>query len=143
MVNIQLIDSDEGGYFAFERNDYPLDQGIYSELFAALFATESAEWLFDNAFESVDYKITSKTGIALKTNSSITATNLALIKKAVIDDTKRFSNKNPDIEVDNIEVAYWSKTILIIIELKGFTDAFNFIYQKTKEVLENYNFKTF
>ena len=142
MVNVQLIDSDEGGYFAFDRNDYTLDQGIYSELFAALFATES-EWMFDNAFESADYKVTSKTGTALRVNNSITQTNLALIKKAVIDDMKRFTTKNPYIEVDNIEVAYCSKTILIIIELKGFTDAFNFIYQKTKEVLENYTFKTF
>lgn len=142
MVNVQLIDSDEGGYFAFDRNDYPLDQGVYSELFATLFATDS-EWIFDGAFETIDYKVTSKTGIALRVNNSITQTNLALIKKAVIDDMKRFTTKNPYIEVNNIEVAYWSKTILIIIELKGYADAFNFFYQKTKEVLENFTFKTF
>jgi hypothetical protein len=143
MLNLQLIDSDEGGYFAFDRNDLPLDEGVYSELFACLFSSDSPEWILDNAFSTSDFKITSKTGAALKANSSITESNLSLIKKAVIDDMKRFTNKNPDIEVKSIEVAYWSKTILIIIELDGFTDAFNFIFQKTKEVLENFTFKTF
>jgi len=143
MNNIQLVDSLDGGYFAFKRNDYPIDEGIYTELYATFFGTSSAEWWADGAFEISDFNISSRTGITLKNNSSTSDTNISLIKKAVQDDLTRFTNKNPNISVQNMEVFYWSKTILIIVELTGFNDAFNFIYQKTKESIENADFKTY
>lgn len=143
MINLQLIDSADGGYFGFERNDYPIDEGLYTEMYAALFATSSAEWLLDNAFSTISENISSRTGIALKANASISETNLNLIKKAVSDDMLRFTNKNKGIDISEIAIAYWSKTILIIIEVKGFDKAFNFTYSKTQESLENANFKIY
>lgn len=143
MHNLQLVDTLDGGHFAFDRNNYPIDQGIYSELYACLFSTSTAEWSLDSAFETIAPKITSKTGLTLKNNGSTSLASINLIKKAIQDDLKRFTTKNPSIDVLGTEVAFWSKTILIIIELTGYTDAFNFIYQETKESLNNANFKTY
>lgn len=143
MHNLQLVDTLDGGHFVFIRNDYPIDEGIYTELYVALFATSSANWWGDNAFDTISANVSSRTGITLKNNASISETSLNLIKKAVEDDLKRFTNKNKNIEVSAIEVAFWSKTILIIIELTGFNEAFNFIYQKTQESLENINASDF
>lgn len=143
MHNLQIIDSIEGGFFGFDRNDYPIDEGIYTELYCDLFSTESAQWCLDNAFETNSFLITSKTGIALKNNASTNENSINLIKKAVNDDLKRFTNKNPNIEIKAVEVAYYSKTIAILIEITGFNDSFNYIYNKTNESLENANFKIY
>lgn len=143
MNNLQLVDSLNGGYFAFTRNNYPIDEGIYSELYSCLFCTSSAEWLLDNAFNTISPNVSSRTGITLKNNASISETNLNIIKKAVEDDLKRFTNKNNNIEVEGIVIAYQKNSVLIVIQLIGFNDAFNFIYQKTEESLENINWKRF
>jgi len=142
MHNLQLIDSEDGGFFGFDRNDYPIDQGIYTELYCALFST-TTQWWGDKSFGINTFNITSKTGVSLKNNNSTSQSNINLIKKAIKDDLDRFTGKNKNIEVSAIEVAYWSKTILIIIELIGYNKPFNFIYQKTKESLENSNFKIY
>lgn len=141
MHNLQLIDSFDGGYLAFDRNDYPIDEGIYSELYACLFATSSAEWWGDNAFNTISQNVSSRTGISLKNNASINASSLSLIKKAVQDDLQRFTNKNKNIDVKEIAVAYQGSSILIIVELGGYNDSFNFIYQKTEESLNRINWK--
>jgi len=142
MVNLQIIDSVDGGYFAFDRNDYTIDNGIYTELYATLFGTNSEFW-GDSAFGIQISKITSRTGSALKNNASINQNSINQIKKAVNDDLKRFLQKNQNIVLKAVEVAHWSKTILIIIELGGYNTPFNFIYQATKESLENAKFKTY
>lgn len=143
MVNVQLEDTLDGGSMVFYRNDYPLDEGIYSELYTCLFGTASAEWLLDGAFNVNSYNISARTGITLRKNGSTSQENINLIKKAVDDDLKRFTEKNKNIEIKDVVIAYYSKTILIVIELTGYNDAFNFIYQKTKESLETAEFKTY
>jgi hypothetical protein len=143
MFNLQLIDSLEGGYFSFERNNYSIDQGIYTEMYVALFGTSSAEWWGDGALGTTSFNISSETGIALKNNNSTQESDINLIKKAINNDLDRFTTKNNEIEIKGVEVAFWSKTILIIIELTGYNDSFNFIYQKTKESLDNASFKTY
>lgn len=143
MINLQLIDSLDGGYFGFDRNDYPIDEGIYTELYCALFSTETPQWCLDVAFNVESYSISSSTGTALKNNSTINSTNLNIIKKAVLNDLSRFTNKNKSIVIKGVELATWSKTLLIIIELTGYDEAFNFIYNKTGESLLNANFKKY
>jgi len=144
MGNIQLIDSFEGGYFVFARNDYPIDSGIYSELYVNLFGTSSSEWWGDGAFGVQSEKIASRTENALKTHNSNSESDINLIKKAINDDLLRFTNKNPDIEVEDLAIALYSnKAIEILIKLTGNSDTFNFIYQKTKESLENISYKIY
>lgn len=143
MVNMQLEDTLEGGSMVFYRNDYPLDEGIYSELYSCLFGTASSTWLLDNAFGVNTYNVSSRTGITLRNNGSTSQTNLNLIKKAVQDDLKRFTEKNKNISVKDMAIAYYSKTILIAIEIEGFNDAYNFIYQKTKESFKTSDFITY
>lgn len=141
MHNLQLKDSFEGGYFVFQRNDYIIDEGIYSELYVCLFATSSSDWWGDGAFEVQSENIASRTENALRTHNSNSESDINLIKKAVNDDLKRFTNKNVDIEVENVAiVVYENKAIEILIELTGSSDTFNFIYQKTKESLENISY---
>ena len=144
MVNLQLIDSLSGGSFEFQRNDYILDEGIYSELYAAISSTNSSDWWGDSAFSVQSEKIASRTENALKTHNSNTESNVSLIRKAVIDDLEKFTTKNPEIEVKQIAILiYANGAIRIMIELTGNTDAFNFIYQKTKESLDNISYKIY
>ncbi len=144
MVNLQLIDSLSGGSFEFQRNDYILDEGIYSELYAALFGTSSSDWWGDSAFSVQSEKVASRTENALKTHNSNTDGDISLIRKAVIDDLERFTTKNPKITVQDIAILiYVNGAIRIMIELTGNTDAFNFIYQKTKESLDNIAYKIY
>ena len=144
MVNLQLIDSLSGGSFEFQRNDYILDEGIYSELYVALFGTSSSDWWGDSAFSVQSEKVASRTENALKTHNSNTDSDVSLIRKAVIDDLERFTTKNPEIEVEQIAILiYANNAIRIMIELTGNTDAFNFIYQKTKESLDNIAYKIY
>lgn len=143
MHNLQLQDTISGGHFVFTRNDYPIDQGIYSELYVTLFGTSSAEWWADNAFNTNTVKVSSRTGIALKTNSTVTESNINIIKKAVEDDLKRFTNKNENIEVEKIAIGFSGNAILIVIELTGYNEPFNFIYNETNKSLENVNWQTY
>jgi hypothetical protein len=144
MTNLQLIDTLDGGHFVFKRNDYILDEGIYSELYACLFGTLSSEWWGDTAFNIQTEKIASRTENALKTHNSNSIEDINLIQKAVIDDLLRFTNKNPNIQVKNSAVAvYKNSAIEILIELIGNSRTFNFIYQKTKESLDNISYKIY
>ena len=144
MFNLQLIDSFEGGYFVFSRNDYPIDQGIYSELYACLFGTSSSEWWGDNAFNVQSETIASRTEKALKTHNSNSESDINLIKKAVNDDLLRFTTKNPEIEVEEVTIIIYSNNALEIqIKLTGNSETFNFIWQKTKESLNNLTYKIF
>jgi len=144
MVNLQLIDTLEGGYFVFSRNDYILDEGIYSELYACLFGTASSEWWGDTAFNVQSEKIASRTENALKNHNSNSDSDVNLIKKAIIDDLARFTNKNNEIQVENLAILIYSnKAIEILIELTGNSDTFNFIYNKTSESLDNITYKAY
>ncbi len=143
MYNLQLTDSLNGGSFYFDRNDYQIDEGIYTELYVTLFATSSATWWGDSAFGTIAPKISSKTGITIKNNASISQVNFNIIKKAINDDLKRFTNKNPNIEISKVALAYQKTSLLIIIELTGYNNSFNFIYQETKENLKNTNWQIY
>ena len=144
MINLQLVDSTEGGYFVYKRNDYLIDEGVYSELYCALFATNSAEWLGDGAFNVSTPLIASRTENALKNYASYTPENIALIKSAVQSDCDRFTEKNPNIIVSNIELRVYSGRILeIIITIDGNTETYNYIWSKTKLSLENIEFITY
>lgn len=144
MVNLQLIDTLDGGYFVFSRNDYILDEGIYSELYACLFATSTPEWWADTAFNTMASKIASRTENALKTNNSNTKEDANLIIKAIIDDLIRFTKKNTEVLVQKIAlILYSNKAIEILIELTGYSDAFNFVYNKTSESLDNITYKAY
>lgn len=143
MYNLQIKDSLDGGSFYFDRNDYQIDEGIYTELYATLFGTSSATWWSDGAFGTIAPNVSSKTGITIENNASISQSNLNIIRKAVNDDLKRFTNKNPNIEVGSVNIAYQKTSLLIIIELTGYNNAFNFLYQKTKETLDSTNWKTY
>jgi len=141
MNNLQLIDSLDGGYFVFTRNDYILDEGIYSELYCTLFSTSVPEWWGDNAFGIQTPKVSSRTENALKTHNTNTDSDINLIKKAVLDDLDRFITKNNEIQVINAALALYSNNAIeILIELSGYSDTFNFIYGKTKESLENISY---
>ena len=139
MVNLQLRDSLSGGYFVFKRNDYILDEGIYTELYIAMFGTASSNWWADSAFEVQSEKVASRTENALKIyNTNISESNLNLIKKAIEDDLSRFTNKNPAINIESVTLlSKESKELEISIKLTGYTDSFNFIFQKTSESLSN------
>ena len=143
MYNLQIKDSLDGGSFYFDRNDYQIDEGIYTELYATLFGTSSATWWADGAFGTIAPNVSSKTGITIENNASISQSNLNIIRKAVSDDLKRFTNKNTNIEVSSVNIAYQKTSLLIIIELTGYNNAFNFLYQKTKESLDSTNWKTY
>lgn len=144
MVNLQLLDSLSGGYFVFQRNDYILDEGIYTELYCALFGTSSPDWLLDSAFETQSEKIASRTENALKTHNTNTDTDISLIKKAVLDDLERFTTKNKKILIEDVAILLYSNNaIRIVIELTGNTEAFNFIYSKTKQSLDNISYKIY
>ena len=137
MKNLQLVDSLDGGYFLFYRKDYPIDEGLYSELYCTLFSTLSSNWWGDGAFNINTYSIASKTQNALKTHNSNTEADINLIKKAIKDDLERFKIKNPDVEIEKISIlAYVNKALEIKIEISGNSDSFNFIYSKTEESLE-------
>ena len=137
MVNLQLVDTLDGGYFVFKRNDYPLDEGIYTELYCTFFATKS-NWWADDAFEVQSEKVSSRTQKALTTHNSNSENDISLIKKAVSDDLERFKNKNPENEIKNAAiVVYANKAIQILVEITGNSEAFNFIFQKTKQSLDN------
>jgi hypothetical protein len=143
MFNLQLKDTLDGGHFYFDRNDYQTDEGIYTELYVTLFGTSSATWWADGAFGTIAPNVSSKTGITIKNNASINQPNLNIIRKTVNDDLKRFTEKNPNIEVSNVVIAYQKTSLLIIIELTGFNEAFNFIYQNTKETLDSTNWQIY
>jgi hypothetical protein len=138
MVNLQLIDTLDGGSLVFQRKDYILDKGIYTELYCALFATRSATWLGDQAFDIDDYKIASRTENALGVYNSNTPDNIALIKSAVKADCERFMKKNANITVSEITLrAYVNNALEIMIKIEGINETYDFIVQKTEESLEN------
>ena len=142
MTNLQLLDSLSGGSFVFKRNDYIIDEGIYSEMYACLFGTLSSGWCLDSAFDVQTEKVTSKTENTLKNYNS--SGDINLIKKAVKDDLERFTNKNPDVQIKSSAVAVYSNNAIeIIIELSGFSDSFNFIYAKTSESLKNIKYEIY
>lgn len=141
MRNLQLVDSLDGGYFVFTRNDYILDDGIYSELYCAFFSTKSANWLGDGAFNINDVKVASRTENALSIYNSNTPGNISLIKKAVKDDTDRFMQKNSNILIKDIALKVYSNGALeILVEIEGNNDAYSFIYAKTAQSLDNISF---
>ena len=138
MTNLQLLDTINGGHFVFKQQDYILDEGIYSELYTALFSIKSAEWLGDTAFDNETFKISSKTENAINVYSTFTDSNVNLIKKAVQSDLDRFKIKNPEIEIkDLLVIAETNKNLLIAIEIEGNTDAYQFIVEKTEISLKN------
>ena len=138
MTNLQLIDTVEGGHFVFKSNNYQLDNGIYSELYCALFSTKTAEWLGDSAFDVQSINISSQTENAINKFSTYTEANIALITKAVANDLERFTNKNPEIQIKDLFVEAENRNRLkIYIEIEGFTDAYEFIFDKTATSLEN------
>lgn len=144
MHNIQLVDTFDGGHFVVSRNDYIIDEGIYSSLYACLFATATSKWWGDSSFGIQSEKIASRTENALKTNKSNSISDVNLIKKAVIDDLLRFTNKNKEIQVENIAILIYSnKAIEILIELTGNSETFSYIYNKTSQSLDNLTYKAF
>jgi hypothetical protein len=144
MKNLQLVDSLDGGYMLFARKDYQIDDGIYSELYCALFSTKSSNWWGDNAFNINSYPIASKTENAFKSHNSNADSDINLIKKAISDDLNKFKSKNPDVEIEKISIlAYVNKALEIKIYLTGNNESFNFIYTKTKESLEQIPFTTY
>lgn len=137
MTNLQLIDTQQGGTLVFDRNDYPLDEGLYSELYCTFFASKS-NWLFDDAFGVQSESVSSRTEKALTTHNSNSEIDINLIKKAVSDDLERFKNKNPEVEIEGVGVGvYANKAIIIVVEITGNSEAFNFIYNKTEQSLDN------
>lgn len=139
MNNLQLIDTHEGGSFVFDRNDYSFDQGLYSEMYCALFGTSSPNWWGDTVFDIDSYPVSSKTELALKTWNTNSESDQNLLKKAIRDDLQRFQNKNPDVEIESVTLKLYTGNISleINITLTGNTDNYNYIYQKTKESLDN------
>lgn len=140
-TNLQLVDTLDGGTFVFARNDYPLDEGIYSELYCTLFTTKSATWLGDNAFGVNTPLVSSKTENAVLKYNSNTETNKNLIKKAIQDDLTRFTNKNPEIIIKSINLVFYKTGALRInIEISGNSKSYDFIVSKTEESLENIDY---
>lgn len=138
MTNLQIIDTVEGGHFVFKQNDYLLDEGVYSELYCALFATRSPEWLGDNAFGLDTVKVSSQTENAIYTYSSFTDANISLIEKAILNDLDRLTTKNIEIIIKELylEVVN-SKRLNIWIEIEGNSDAYQFIVDKTEVSFNN------
>lgn len=138
MKNLQLLDTEDGGTLVYDRYDYQLDEGIYSELYCAMFSTKSSNWLGDGAFDVQDYPVSSKTQNFLTKYNSNSTENINLIKKAVIDDMTRVTSKNPSILINNVELRVYSDSSLgVFINVGGNNDIYNFIYLKTKISLEN------
>lgn len=138
MKNLQLLDTEDGGTLVFDRYDYQIDDGVYTELYCALFSTKSSNWLGDGAFGLQDYPVSSKTQNFLTQYNSNSIESINLIKKAVQDDINRLTSKNPDIIINDIEVyALSSSRLQISIDVQGNSDKYNFIYSKTKQSLEN------
>jgi hypothetical protein len=138
MKNLQLLDTEDGGTLVFDRYDYQIDEGVYSELYAAMFSTKSSDWLGDGAFGIQDYTVSSKTQNFLTRYNSNSTESINLIKKAVEDDMNRVSQKNPNIIIkDIVLIVYQNSTLRILIEVEGNNDTYNFIYAKTAQSLEN------
>lgn len=138
MVNLQLIDTVEGGHFVFKQNDYLLDKGVYSELYCALFTTRTAEWLGDSAFDVESLSVSSKTENSIRNNSTFTDANIALIRKSIESDLERFTNKNKEIKISGLGVSAENRNRLNIeIAIDGFSDTYKFIYDKTATSLDN------
>lgn len=138
MKNLQLLDTEDGGTLVFDRYDYQIDEGVYSELYAAMFSTKSSDWLGDGAFGIEDYPVSSKTQNFLTRYNSNSSESINLIKKAVIDDMNRVSQKNPNIIIkDIVLIVYQNSALRILIEVEGNNDTYNFIYAKTAQSLEN------
>jgi hypothetical protein len=132
MKNLRLQDSPDGGYLVVDRNDYSIDEGIYTELYCALFSTRSATWLGGEAFNISDYKIASKTENTLSTSGFSSQNSLNLIKSAVRSDCDRLAIKNPTINVTDIILELLnSKTLQIKIFIEGNSDAYEFLVNKT------------
>lgn len=132
MKNIQLQDSPDGGYLVFDRKDYPVDEGIYSELYSALFSSRSATWLGDTAFNISSFKVASKTENILATSGFSSQASLNLIKSAVRSDCDRFTIKNPNVNITNIVLELLrSDALKISIEVDGNSDTYDFIVSKT------------
>lgn len=140
-TNIQLKDTLNGGTFVFVRNDYPLDEGIYTELYCAFFTNKSAAWLGDTAFEVETPPVSSKTENAVKKYNTNTEVNKNLISKAVQDDLTRFTNKNPEILIKSVNLVFYKIGALRInVEIEGNSKSYDFIVSKTKQSLENVDY---
>lgn len=144
MKNLQLLDSFDGGSFVYSRNNYILDEGVYSELYCAMFSSKSALWMGDGAFGINDVKVSSKTENALTIYNSNTPENIKSIKKAIKLDSDRFMLKNLNIIISDIAVIiYQNGALEIKIEVNGNNESYNFIYAKTEESLENLTYKLY
>jgi hypothetical protein len=139
-TNIQLKDTLNGGTFVFVRNDYPLDEGIYTELYCAFFTTKSPNWLGDDAFEVDTPPVNSKTENAVHKYN--TEANKSLILKAVQDDLTRFTNKNPEILIKSVNLVFWKNgSLRINVEIEGNSNSYDFIVKKTLDSLENVDYE--
>lgn len=132
MKNIKLQDSPDGGHLVFERSNYPVDEGIYTELYCALFSTRSATWLGDNAFNISSFKVASKTENILSVSGFSSQKSLNLIESAVRSDCDRFTIKNPNVNITNIILELLkSDSLKISIEVDGNSDTYDYIVSKT------------
>lgn len=140
-TNLQLQDTFNGGSFVFVRNDYPLDKGIYTELYCTFFTTKSDKWLGDNAFDVESPVVSSKTENALSTFDTFTETNKSLITKAIQQDLERFTTKNPEIIIKNINLVFYKNGVLRInIIIEGDSQEYDFLVAKTQTSLDNIDF---
>jgi hypothetical protein len=136
MKNLMIRDTLDGGTLVFVRKNYVVDEGIYTELYCALFATKAATWLGDNAFNVNDYKVASRTENAMSVYGSNIESNISLIKSAVKEDCDRFMKKNTSVIVKSIEIEAYKGTILKIrIGIDGTSTPYEFIVAKTQESL--------
>ncbi len=141
-TNLQLQDTLNGGSFVFVRNDYPLDNGIYTELYCTFFTTKSDKWLGDNAFDIVAPIVSSKTENALSEFDTFTEANKSLITKAIQQDLERFTTKNPEVLIKNINLVFYKNGALRInVEIEGSSQEYDFLVAKTQVSLENIEYE--
>lgn len=141
-TNLQLQDTLNGGSFVFIRNDYPLDNGIYTELYCIFFTTKSDKWLGDDAFDVIAPVVSSKTENALSEFDTFTEVNKSLITKAIQQDLERFTTKNPEVLIKNVNLVFYKNGALRInIEIEGNSQEYDFLVAKTQVSLENIEYE--